>query len=137
VLTKNGDEYSSGESVFPFKLDTGIPECAEPLTLSARPVAIDCKCHTEGEKMLCEADISLPYSVTREKSIRIAEDIKAENKENERTPKITVYYPTEKETLWSVAKRFGVSLRSLAEANDLPSLKGEEPLSQKHFIMIY
>lgn len=137
VLTKNGEEFSSGEIITPFKLDTGIAETEKDLSLMIRPAASECSCRAEDDKMLYEASISLPYCIMKQKSMRISDGIATEEKETGGDPRITVYYPTENETLWNVAKRFGVSLRSLAEANDLPSIKGDETLSQKHFIMIY
>ena len=137
VLSRNGGEYASGEISIPFALDTGADITGKKISLSAKPTVNSARCRIEGDKVICEAEISISYCLMSEECIRIADSIRSQENNDDSNSGITVYYPEKGETLWTVAKKFGTSLRSIAEMNDLPSLKGHEDLSGRQFIMIY
>ncbi|MBR4296049.1 MAG: DUF3794 domain-containing protein [Clostridia bacterium] len=137
ILSKEGDEFSSGETVIPFSFNTGTSTADGKLSYSAKPTVTACHFRIEGENLLCEIDISLPYCIMREQSARIAEEASVSKESFSSLGGITIYYPEKGETLWDIAKKFSVPMRKLAEANDLPSVSAHEDISSKHYIMIY
>ena len=137
IISKAGDEYFSEETTLPFSLDTALSFDEEKLTLFGIPSVTDCRCRLEGTNASIEVDIFMPYSITQEQTVRIAESVQCSGHSSAPRSGITVYYPTNGERLWDVAKRFGTSLRNLAEANDLPGVKGEQIISDKNYIIVY
>ena len=137
IISKNGEEYSSGELSLPYSFESGIAAADAPLSLIAKPIITDCRCRIEGENVICETEIMLPYCLLSEHVIRIVNCMECGDERMAADSGINVYYPASGETLWSVAKRFSAPLRSIAEANDLPSAKGNEDISSRHYILIY
>ncbi|MEE0969255.1 MAG: DUF3794 domain-containing protein [Clostridia bacterium] len=137
AITRNGDEFSSGEVYLPFSYNTGINTSGEKLIITSRPFATSCRAKCDGGNMSIEADITLPICALSEKTVRIAQSLECENQPLTKTGGITVYYPEKSEKLWDIAKKFGISLRNLAEANDLPMTGGRETPSGKNYMIIY
>ena len=141
IISKCGEEFSSGETSIPFSAEIGKDFGGKKLSLSAYPTLSDLRIRTDGEKATVEGNISLAYILTSEENIRIADGVTvAEESGDKRTEKssgITIYYPENGETLWNIAKKFGTSPRSVAQINDLPSANGNNTVSGKRFLMIY
>ncbi len=137
ALAKSGEEFSSGEITVPFSFDTGLNATAgEKLILRAVPTVSRCNIKASGENLLFDIDISMPYRITSERTVNIADGINSCESMQKKNG-ITVYYPESGESLWSIAKKFGISLKDLSEANDLPSVEGSDLPPTGGFMLIY
>ena len=76
------------------------------------------------------------YAVMQKEKRKIVDNIKIGDVSKKHQTGITVYYPEKDESLWNVAKKFGISMDSLAAQNGLNSPSAKEPISGKHFLMI-
>ncbi|MGN1048494.1 MAG: SPOCS domain-containing protein [Eubacteriales bacterium] len=138
ALSESGGEYSSGELSLPFTFDSELAAgkvCGE-LNFSAVPTVTDCRCRIDGENAFFDIDLSVSYCITSVCPLPIVKNVSVSEKISSVPAGITVYYPQKGETLWDAAKKFRVPLRTLAEANNMPSFSGNEPLDSKHFLMI-
>ncbi len=136
IIYRTRGEYASHEAIVPFSADIGIIPSEEKRAVSVYPSIRDVRCRAKDKNASLEADIALSYVVMKNESVRIADSIKVGDKTKNVQYGITVYYPEKNETLWNVAKKFGISLSSLAEANGLNVQNAKEPLSGKHFLVI-
>ncbi len=120
IIYRTKGEYSSHEVSLPFSTDIGSIPSEEKRNVTVYPVISDVRCRTKGKEAAIEADIALSYVVMQRESIRIADNIKVGDRIKNLKSGITVYYPEKNESLWSVAKRYGAPLDSLASINSLP-----------------
>lgn len=135
VLAVNDkNEYSSSELNIPFECTAVVSASANP-SIKARTNILGCACHIEGEQIICDAEIETIYTLTDKNNIKIVSCADFSSPKNKTESVITVYYPSETDTLWSIAKRYSIPLRTLAELNNLPSLKGEERVGKPFFII--
>ena len=137
IIFKNGDEYSFADTSLPFSFDSGAEIKGQKPSLIASSSISALNCIIDGDNLLCEGEISIPYCITEEHTTMLASKTEIGDSKPGAFKGITVYYPTKNETLWSVAKQFGKPLREIAEANDLPSIKGNQDVSSKGFMLIY
>ena len=137
IIFKNGDEYSFADTSLPFSFDSGAEIKGQKPSLIASSSISALNCIIDGDNLLCEGEISIPYCITEEHTTMLASKTEIGDSKPGAFKGITVYYPTKNETLWSVAKQFGKPLREIAEATDLPSIKGNQDVSSKGYMLIY
>ena len=74
---------------------------------------------TDGERAHVSTELSLSLCALRDAEHAAAEGIVAEEKAARDMTVLTVVYPTDSDSLWSVGKTYGVSLRELLKKNGL------------------
>ncbi len=137
VLTENNGEFSAGEVSMPFSYDTGITVSENSnVKINAAPSVANIRIRPSDNGAELEADIMLPYCLTREKTVRVACGIECTEEKAKKKNGVTVYYPPKDERLWDIAKKFGVSLRDLSEANNLSVSEGNAGISGKKYVII-
>ncbi len=136
IIYRTKGEYSTHEVSMPFSADIGgIPQ-EDKRTVTVYPVICDMRCRANGKDAVLEAEIALPYVVMQRESLRIADSVKVGDKKKEAQSGITVYYPEKNESLWSVAKKFGISIASLSALNGINGQNSKAPFEGRHFLMI-
>jgi hypothetical protein len=70
-------------------------------------------------KLYLKCSLSMYASVLSEREENVVTSLTVSDDESEKDGVVTVYYPDEKDSLWSVGKKYGVSLSKLAKDNAL------------------
>ena len=65
------------------------------------------------------SEVSVSLRAYRDEAHFVPEDVKGATPFSRESDELTVYYPTDKDSLWSVAKAFGVPLLKLREQNGI------------------
>lgn len=118
-------DYATAAFTAPFEgrisLPSDLPEDAE-LEVTAR--MCDVKGHLEAASLCAEGELVLTVRATRRRTLTLAVGMQ----ESETDPsgelsdsEILAVYPSERESLWSLARRYRVSPERIAELNALPS----------------
>ncbi len=111
-------EYDSIRSAFQFKGEIDIPSKSFN---KAESVVCDCgdiKLRHDGENYFADTEIYVDSVLCEECSYNMIENITFEKKPNDVKQSVfTIYYPTSNESLWDVAKKYGVSLDFLKASN--------------------
>lgn len=121
LMRREEGEYGTVEVTLPWQKTL---ECAEAPTareIELSVVRADARMEGEGEnaQLAVEAEICAALRMSRGESRRVLSRALYRPAEGRRGAAVTVCYPEEGESLWSVARRYGVSLSSLAAMNDL------------------
>ena len=94
-------------------------EDSDRLALSVVPVGGEAHVTAEGLRLCTELSVSArafrPYTVSIPVSATYVEDVTPTDETT-----VTVYYPTDGDTLWSVGKAYAVPLSALRKQNGLP-----------------
>ena len=136
LIYRSNGEYYSQEISLPFSADIGSLPQEEKRNVKVYPCICNVLCRINGKEAIIEADIALSYAVMQKEKRKIVDNIKIGDVSKKHQTGITVYYPEKDESLWNVAKKFGISMDSLAAQNGLNSPSAKEPISGKHFLMI-
>ncbi len=115
----DGDgEYDSVRSSFPFKGEIDIPDRSFNKAQSVLCNCGDIKLRYDGENYFADTEIYIDSVLCEECSYNVIENITFEKKPNDVKQSVfTLYYPTSDESLWDVAKKYGVSLDFLKSSN--------------------
>lgn len=121
LIRREEGEYSTVEASLPWQK---VLECAEEPTRREAELALiraDARMEGEGEsaQLVVEAEISAALRMSRGENRRVLSHAVYRPSENRPGAAVTVCYPEEGESLWSVARRYGVHLSTLAAMNDL------------------
>lgn len=116
-LTYTGIKFSS-----PFAVNVNI-DCQNCDKIQLEPTvrAYDARTNVDAEKLYATCTLETSVLVTEEKSLSVLSSMTRMEGESYKSEgaKITVYYPTKDETLFSVAKRFHTSTVKVAKDNDI------------------
>lgn len=107
--------------LFPFRLSLTMPEAlydTDEVEFVLRPLFASAK--QEKGQLSVVGEMSLSARALRRESISVPEKIDAEPLSQEQKKEIRIYYPTPKDSLWSVGKRYNMPLAALLAANDMP-----------------
>ena len=137
LLTEKDGEFSSSEIELPFTYRVGGVGGADRAVCACEVVSVRAK--ADGERVGIDAEIGvsgLAYTLARESllsGVAFGDEIESPRGE------IVVSYPSDSDTVWSVAKRYGVELNKLRSANgigaDIPS-DSRESLADVSFLVI-
>lgn len=121
LIRREDGEYGVVEVTLPWQK---VLECSEePTRQDAELTVIHVNARIEGEgesaQLTVEAEICAALRMSRGESRRVLSRAFYRPTEGRRGTAVTVCYPEAGESLWSVARRYGVSLAALAEMNDL------------------
>ncbi|MBE6688350.1 MAG: hypothetical protein E7588_03610 [Ruminococcaceae bacterium] len=98
--------------------DIPSPQC--DLSIAVREV----DCVPSGSSIEVRADAVLTGSIFSQSSARFVKTLSVgEKKKDECRPPIILYYPSERETLWEIAKKYSLSQSSLRDFNGMESDK--------------
>lgn len=110
------------EASLPFRAELTLDapcEEGDMLTFSVLPVGGSAQQSKTGVRLSTE--LSLSVCVSRPYFFRLpASAVKVEDITPPNASTVTLYYPTDKDTLWSVGKRYGVPISVLKEQNGIP-----------------
>lgn len=120
-ICQQGDELDSQTFKLPFKGDMELPDI-EMRTVYPE-VSVGCaNVNYDGEKYYFTCEIYVNALVTENRSYTVLESISVtENVLQTSAAPFTLYYPSENEGAWQIAKKYGISPEELKKAN--PSLE--------------
>ena len=124
-----GVEYGNSEIIFPFKLETDLrtPDCHidyEPHASIAMTRA-----RLDADNLCADAEIFLTLKASRKEQYKLLDSIHLDTEEKRARPAaiVTVAYVEDGDTLFSLAKRYGVDYGVLAEENGIPESLAATP----------
>lgn len=128
---EDGDERShfyAKDFTFPFRIETETPMGVLPtdkksfrLIPSASEVAV------QNEKGYLSSELTLCLYATRQSAFSVPDTVSAHEREERDDSLLSIYYPKDTDSLWSVGKAYGIPCARLAEQNDIP-LDGDTAL---------
>ncbi len=117
VLTYADGEISPHEITLPWKYEF---ECArEPSDWRAHAQVLSCRARVDGERIGIDAEIACALEAWDETSARVLRSVSFGEGTGSKSGAFVVCYPSAKDSLWSVAKRYATSLSAVRSANDL------------------
>jgi hypothetical protein len=137
VLFERGEgeegEASEESFLFPYRLTLTMPTpLYETDSVEYRLQPLFATVKQDKGTLSVMGEVMLSAKALRSEKLSLPEKIDAEALP---TPKdendIRIYYPTPKDTLWSVGKRYNLSLEALASLNDIPNEVLREPDNPK------
>lgn len=140
VLLDDGAQTVGKDFEIPFRYEPDVPAGEIPVSgggysewMLTVPV---CRVRIDGEKLSADCELAIAARLCgREKLVSVSEARVGEPRAT-RYGSIAVYYPTPDDTLWSVAKRYGVDAGELAAANGIDGAKApDEKLSGVRFVV--
>lgn len=134
LLCRMGDEYVQKDAVYPFRVsfeDDALDVCATLTVPVCRPVL-------SGETLRVDAELALSsrgQTPTPTEVLSAATFSPAPEKEHYG---MELYYPASGETLWDVAKHYGISPEALSAANgmDPDTPAAPDSLAGRKFVLI-
>jgi len=117
LLTKRDGEYGIADMELPFKYDVKTADSATEAICEANVVS--CRARADGDRVGIDAEIGIfGKSYCRDK---VKMPCRVELFDLRERPKgeIRICYPSSSDSLWSIAKRYGVPAKSLCERNAL------------------
>ncbi len=135
---------AEGECLFlkcesPFEETVKLPGVGEGAKAYADVDIADCSVSFDTEKIYVGITLAVNAVALEEKKINLMVDLKPCAREDSNGRCVTVYYPCEGDTLWSVAKKYSASVSDILKYNTLPDFSGENldaPLSSAERIII-
>ncbi len=117
VLMYADGEVSPHEITLPWKYEL---ECArEPSDWRARVQVLSCRARVDGERIGIDAEITCAAELWDTAQARVLRSVSYGEGVERAGGAFTVCYPSERDSLWSVAKRYATSLSAVRNANDL------------------
>jgi hypothetical protein len=134
LLCRRGGEFCIQDATLPFRLSPGI------VTENAR-VSCDVssvRLRLQNGVLRADAELHLCICGTTPQPLHALCDVSFTPCSNQARATIELYYPAPGQTLWDVAKKYGVSPDELAESNALDSEApaAKDSLGGKHFLLI-
>lgn len=114
----DGEEYDSVRTSVPFKGEIDVPSKHINKIVSAVCKCGDVKIRFDGENYFADTEIYIDSVLAEECTYNVIQSIGFENKaDDDKRGTFTFYYPTNDEGVWDVAKKYGVPLEILKNAN--------------------
>lgn len=128
VLMYADGEVSPHEISLPWKYEF---ECArEPMDWRAHVQVLSCRARVDGERIGVDAEIACAAEVWDTCSAKVLRSVSFGEATAGQSGAFVVCYPSAKDSLWSVAKRYATSLSSVRTANDLDDdVPADDPAS--------
>lgn len=120
VLTNSSGVYLSKTYSAPFRAETDAGATADPFTYRANAEVISAVSKVDGKTLSTHIETGITYATFNEST---AEAISAcavyRDSPRKRSGCLTLCYPAKNDTLWTVAKKYGVTCRNLALSNGI------------------
>lgn len=126
ILTNGAGSYIGRSFSFPFKAETEVGRGAGELLCEAAPSVIGVTARIDDGEIKVEVEVGIAFSafdcvpVTAVKKCGVSKDAPRRALSGS---SIVICYPTESDTLWDIAKRYGTTETKIKEANSLSSEK--------------
>ncbi len=128
VLMYADGEVSPHEISMPWKYEL---ECArEPADWRAHVQVLSCRARVDGERIGIDAEIACAAELWDTATARVLRSVRFGDAADRSGGAFTVCYPSDRDSLWSVAKRYATSLSAVRNANDLDTdAPADDPVS--------
>ncbi len=113
ICQKDG-EYSAMEWTVPLRYETDGAE-GDPFSFDAAGQVISCRAKTDGSNLNLDAEIAVVADFSNTDTLRAVSEARFGENYDCRGERIVVYYPTERDTPWSVAKQYRISPEKLTD----------------------
>lgn len=123
-------EYGTSTVVVPFKIETDLRvQSGENVNYDLHIEAVSARGRLDDTTISADAEIFIAIRADRSYSQRLIDSLKldAAEKTEKCQNEIKVIYPEGKDSLFSIAKKYGVSYEELAKINGLPDSSIESP----------
>ena len=108
VISVRDGEYQASEFSVPFRYEQEAREAVGVSSFDALATVKDARVKNEGDALCFECELLLGVTVFGEQSISMLDKIDLFDKEEQRCGELIACYPSDDDTLWSVAKRYSV-----------------------------
>ena len=117
VLMGADGEVTPHEISMPWRYEL---ECArQPQDWRAHVQVLSCRARVDGERIGIDGEIACAVELWDTAPVRVLRSVKFGESAERTGGAFTVCYPSNTDSLWSVAKRYGTALSALRNANDL------------------
>ncbi|MBP3436938.1 MAG: DUF3794 domain-containing protein [Clostridia bacterium] len=133
IVGEGSKRIEENNFIFPYRLECDFstvfsPEDEGIFTLT--PLFASAK--REGEALSVVGEVGLTVKVLRKETVALPEKIDADTlPASDGKDSIRIYYPTAKDSLWSVGKKYNVPLASLLASNGISEEDAKEPSNPK------
>ena len=108
VISLRDGEYQAGEFSVPFRYEQEAREESVVSDFDALATVKDARVKSEGDALCFECELLLGVTVFCEQSISMLDKIELFDRAEQKSGEVIVCYPSDDDTLWSVAKRYSV-----------------------------
>ncbi len=128
VLGEDTTDYSLVTVPIPFKCEVPVANTAERYDISIMPEVSGIRTRVEKDSITADAELYLSVFIGGVERMSVVKSVTLTDTELTRPcDTLTVYYPDDGETLWSVGKKYAVSIDSLRDANSLAAPSPASP----------
>lgn len=115
-------EIAAEEFTLPFRYEWECGETSGELLWRGNADAVECSVRLEGDKLAATVEMALGVTALSREKIRAVETVALTKADRRPAVEgcVRVFYPDEGESLWEIAKRYGVSRQTLRVKNGLP-----------------
>ena len=134
LLCRRGGELCTTDAIFPFRL---TPELGgEQLAVDAH--VCDCRVSIRGTTLRADAELQLTLCLPIPFVTTFVNEVSFQAAPARERADVELYYPAPGQTLWDVAKHYGIPPEALAELNALPCDAPDDAhsLAGKSFLLI-
>lgn len=125
-----GVTYSAANFRFPFSVALAIPTaCAGAGKIDATAIPLSVTVKLDASRLLATVEVAVTVRLSTEKEATVVSDVGRTEGEYPAREKgeIVAVYPEGNETLWDIARRYGVSPEAVARENGLPEGAADAP----------
>ena len=122
--------YSAVNFRFPFSVALPIPaECRGAKTVSANAIPLSVSVRLDASRLLAAVEAAVTVRLSTEREVELLTEVeRGEGEVPEREKgEIVAVYPDGNETLWDIARRYGVPPEKIARENGLPEGASDAP----------
>lgn len=142
IIYRDGDEHAVCELNLPYRYscdceNAGGTGDVGDLRLLAEVHPTSPRVRSDGERVIADCELAFFILAQESAEIELADSITLGEKREHTAGETVLYYPTQGEGLWDIAKRYGVDVNELAEKNSISETDAEYMESQnRHFLII-
>ena len=122
--SSHGDicEYSNSPLVIPFKIEPDLRITSDSARFDCHAELVSSRGRLDGSTIGADAEVFVTLRATKTVTKRLIDNVTLNEGEKKEkcADKITVVYPESSDTLFSIAKKYKVGYKELAELNGLP-----------------
>ena len=137
MLVEKDGEYSNIEIELPYRYAVDArPGDGEGSYASASGEVINARARLDGERIGIDAEVMLCGVISCPSNVEMLDGVEFGDEVEVRRGEYVICYPSSTDTLWSVAKRYGKTVSSLASANKLSQNDAEMGLTEVDFLIV-
>lgn len=144
IIYRDGEEHAVCELNLPYRYSCDCENVGETgdggdLRLLAEVCPTSPRVRSDGERIIADCELAFFILAQESKDIELADSITLGDRRERAEGETVLYYPTQGEELWDIAKRYGVDVHALAEKNSIPEdSKGaaDHGIGERRFVII-